>query len=270
VSTTPRSLKSHPPPPPVVFDLTVSGMVRGEDLMGTASLELAERAILLHLGVGTAEDTGRTLAIPFVSLDGIEAGPDSVLIYLSTGDVIELSESAQLGTLALAIAERACALPELTRPLRALGSRRGRPGADHDRFFAPLIDARRAVEKATRIDERLVAFEAETLRKAVDDVLRGMAAERFPQSAPDRRALSAELLELAERLYASLDVVRERAAAVRASSADAKFAHWRRWSHSVAAVFEQADRCWMATLRALSAVGAAPPPRRPWLRWGRG
>ncbi len=92
--------------------------------------------------------------------------------------------------------------------MRGLGSRRGTVGADHDRFFAELLAARRAAEGFAEPESRLAAFDSQRLSQALTTLLGELAAERYPESGPDRRALEAELLEHAERVYAALDDVR--------------------------------------------------------------
>src|SRR6185503_6026931 len=90
------------------------------------------------------------------------------------------------------MAESNAALPEFTRALRALGSRRGRrggraAGADQQaRFFSPLVDAT-------------------TLRAAFRETLDTFAHDRYPEYAPARRALEAELFDVAEPLFSALD-----------------------------------------------------------------
>jgi hypothetical protein len=159
-----------------------------------------------------------------------------------------------------------CTLPELTRPLRSLGSRRGRLGAEHDRFFAPLLAARRRGERATDVRGRLKAFDAAGIVSALDESIGAFAKDRFPRSAPDRRALEAELLEIAvpfRTALEALEVYAQRAADTPGADETA-FVRWRSWCGAVQEVFDRADRCWMAFGAVL---GEAPVRRRPlWRR----
>jgi hypothetical protein len=158
----------------------------------------------------------------------------------------------------------ACRLPEFTRGLRALGSRRG---GDHDaqaRFFAPLLHARRRLEEEPDPGKRVAAFDAGTLRGRLDQALRTFAAESYPRSAPDRRALQAELLDLAEPLFSRLSALEK--AALRWHDADEsrRFDLWREWVSMVGRVFADADRSWARAAPLIPAPRAEGTPRRGW------
>jgi hypothetical protein len=145
--------------------------------------------------------------------------------------------------------------PEVTRALRAFGSRRGLPGSDHDRFFAPLVEALRAAREthATGAAWRTVnAVDVPRVEAAVRAALAVLAAERAAGSPPDARALEAELEELCEPLFAALGALAERADLVRASDDAARPAAWRAWAAGMASAFAAADRAWIAALPALA------------------
>src|SRR5262245_53136376 len=97
-------------------------------------------------------------------------------------------------------------LPELTLSLRSFGSRRGQPdsdaahGQDQERFFAPLLDARRRAAEAHSTEEVLAAFDARRLAAALDAAVRAFAGERSAARPAAQRALEAELLEIVEPL----------------------------------------------------------------------
>jgi hypothetical protein len=169
--------------------------------------------------------------------------------------VIELAAEGDVRRqLAMALAEltrRACTLPELTRALRGFGSQRARPGSDHDRFFAVLLDARRTAESLARPFDQPRAFDPAAIRTAAETALAEFAVARFPESAPDRRALEAELTEIAAPLWASLAQLERARDVVRASPADARFVRWRAWAAAVSAVYAAADRAWVAALPVL-------------------
>jgi len=154
------------------------------------------------------------------------------------------------------ILARCRAVPELTSALRAFGSRRGhrsvRKNAAHDqqRFFAPLLDARRQAVAAKTPAAAMAAFDAAGLATAFDTALRELAAQRYGDNAPARRALEAELIDLAEPLHASLE--RLRAAASEASSSE-DLKVWRAWTRQLGATFEAADRVWISMDAALDA-----------------
>lgn len=200
-------------------------------------------------------------------LDGVAWRPPTLALHVA-GERLELTGHASLETLAAHITRRALELPELTRTMHGLGSRRGSPGSEHDRFFAALLRARRQAEELEQLESRLAAFDAARLRRALTEVIGELAAERFPDSGPFRRALEAELLEHAERVYAALDVLGDAAAATRSAGDDARLARWRVWTWSAHRVFEEADRCWIAVLRTLTAMPAPKPRKRRFWRRG--
>ena len=229
----------------------VRGHYRGHRLDGQAMLTLLDDA-LAFMG------DGREARIRDDRLDGTLWEPPQLLVHLAGGDVLEISGDERLAAVAEALSRRVLVFPELTRTLHGLGSRRGRPGSDHDRFFGALLEARRRAEVADRLEARLAAFDAAALRTRLERTLGEMSAERFPESPPDRRALEAELQERAERLLAALDALGDAARGVRASDPARRFAAWREWTRAAARVFEEADRCWLESLPAL----VAPPERR--------
>src|SRR5262245_7373124 len=108
-------------------------------------------------------------------------------------------------------------LPELTLSLRSFGSRRGQSdtdaalavGHDQERFFAPLLDARRRAAEAHSAEEVLAAFDARRLTAALDAAVRAFAAERSAGRPAAQRALEAELLEIVESLRDALQQLRE-------------------------------------------------------------
>jgi hypothetical protein len=147
--------------------------------------------------------------------------------------------------------------PEVTRALRAFGARRGRPGSDHDRFFAPLLDPlRRARDHVARASERpwdaAGHVDAAAVAAGVRAALDALAAEHGGPRPPDRRALAAELEELAEPLFAALGVLGEAASTLAAADAGARPAAWRAWAAALARAFAVADAVWEAMLPALA------------------
>ena len=239
-----------------VAPLRVWGILRGRELGFDGALTLGDAALTI---APIAGDDGPTapIAVRYTVLEGARAGrAGGAALYLPGADVVELvAEGAAAAQLAMALAEltrRACARPELTRNLRGFGPQRARPGSDHDRFFGPLLDARRTAESIARPVDQLRAFDAPALRASAEAALAGFAAARFPESAPDRRALDAELGEIAAPLWASLDALERAAALVRSSADDDRFVRWRDWAGAVRDVYAAADRAWVAALPALA------------------
>src|SRR4029079_10357529 len=88
---------------------------------------------------------------------------------------------------------RCRAIPELTAALRAFGSRRGHRSVrvhatrDQQRFFAPLLDARRQAVAAKTPGAAMAAFEASALTTAFDTALRELALDCVRPRAPRAR-----------------------------------------------------------------------------------
>ena len=236
----------------------VRGTLRGTVVDTDASVRLIDDVVSIQF-----DDRDYTARVD--RIDGVVW--EATVLTLHVGrDAVELSGHAGLQPLGSEIVAAALALPELTRTMHSLGSRRGVPGADHDRFFAGLLAARRAAEGFVEPESRLAAFDSRRLAQALTTLLGELAAERYPESPPDRRALEAELLEHAERMYVALEALGEAAEAVRTSPTAFRLAQWRSWTWAAQRLFEEADRCWVAVLPALSASPVPAPRRRLWRR----
>jgi hypothetical protein len=166
-------------------------------------------------------------------------------------------ESDRVDELRSAVLEGCRALPEVTRALRALGSRRGHrhereTGPDEQqRFFAPLLAARRAATSASTPAATIAAFNASALDAEIHAALRLFATERFGAAASARRALEAELVDLVEPLHEVLDALAAAAAYAVGDVDDLR--RWRAWSAQLHVTFEVADRVWFALDDALAA-----------------
>jgi hypothetical protein len=238
----------------------VRGTVRGATIDREGGVRLVEHFVSIQLD-------DREHPIHIHRVDGVVWDAPTLTLYVAR-DAIELSGHPGLESLGSQIVSSALALPEFTRTMRSLGSRRGHLGTDHDRFFAGLLAARRAAEGLAEPESRLAAFDAHQLSPALTTLLGELAAERYPDSPPDRRALEAELLEHAERMYAAIDALGAAADEVRASASASRLARWRTWTWAAQRLFEEADRCWLAVLPALAAAPVPAPKRRFWRRSG--
>lgn len=155
----------------------------------------------------------------------------------------------------------AFALPEFTRALRSFASPRAL-GPDHERFFAPLLGARRAAAQASRWQSRLDAFDADRLDATMRMTLGTLASERFPTSAPDERALTAQLEDACGGFFDALGPLGASAAAVReAAGDDARGVAWDAFVEALRRVFVGADHGWEQA-RALLDAHPAPARRR--------
>ena len=141
-------------------------------------------------------------------------------------------------------------LPEFTRSLRALAVPSA-PGSDHDRVFKPLIQARTAAHKVHALDAQVAAFDATRLEREWREAIAAFAAARHGRSAPDRRALEAELDTLGAPLWSALQALQQSAAATRTVAVAERKAAWERWVLAVQHVFDTADEWWRAVLPVL-------------------
>jgi hypothetical protein len=235
----------------------IRGTLRGASFDADGAVRIVDDLVSIHVA-----DREHTMRIDRV--DGVVWEAPVLTVHVAQ-DVIEFTGHAGLQPFGAQIVSTALALPEFTRTMRGLGSRRGHIGSDHDRFFAGLLAARRAAEGFAEPTSRLAAFDPRRLTTATTTLLGELATERYPESAPDRRALEAELLEYAERMYAALDALGETAEQVRTSGSATRLARWRDWTWAVLRVFEEADRCWIAMLPALT-TAPVPSVRRPFWR----
>jgi hypothetical protein len=227
------------PDSPAPIRARVHGFLRGHDLDGDAVIAFERDALVLL--------TGRArLLLELRAIEGWDITAEELRIHSDDGDVVSIVASDPR-IVALDLERWAFGLPEFTRSLRVLGSRRAAAGTrrpEHDAFFAPLLAARGDAERAPTLEARLAALDSRSLRDAVEQRLRAFAAERYPNDPPERRALEAELADCIAPVlarFADLDSAQERLAA--APDAE-RVLRWRDWSRAFSSLFESADRCW--------------------------
>ena len=154
--------------------------------------------------------------------------------------------------------------PELTRGLRFFGSSRGGAGEGQTRFFAPLLAARRAAERAGDPGAQLRAFDAAALRATWTRWVRETAAARCTRDDAECRALSAHLADEVAPLLARVAVMAERGSAMRASAPPTgDGGAWQAWTDAVRDLFVEADRTWERVSLVLAGWTEVP---RPWWR----
>jgi hypothetical protein len=223
----------------------LGGLLRGRELDGEAMLSLDAESLSL--------DTARgRISLALAQLEGIRVPGDVLELYLATGDVIQFEQAPELNALAAEIASQVCAIPEMTRSLRALGAGSLAAGEEHDRFFGPLLEARLIAERAPNLVALRAAFDAEALRAAIANVIAEIAAERYPREAGERRALAAELTDNSHELFGRLAEL-ERAESVLGACDDSeRFVRWREWQAVLRNVFRSADSSWIVIHPVLS------------------
>ena len=218
----------------------------GREVSGAVTLFIEAREVIIRL-----EDGGEELTVSMQALTGAGWKSEVLSLHMET-ESLHLRSTQSLDRACLTITQRACALPEVARGLRALGSARGGGAEWQGRFFGPLLQARRRLEEGEPVDWQVAGFDAKILAERLRGVLASMAHERHAERPPYRRSLEAELAEAAEPVFRQLSAVDE-AAKVLHSSADAqRFVYWRAWSREVRALFVEADRSCEAVVGALS------------------
>jgi hypothetical protein len=162
-------------------------------------------------------------------------------------------------------------LPELMLSLRSFGSRRGSPNEsgsldeEQERFFAPLLDGRRAAAQAISRPQVVAAFDAPRLAAILDATVHQFAAARFATQAPARRALEAELFEIVDPLRDALTVLASLAEAIPfAQNAPVAGEQWTLWLAQVRVVFRLADASWPAMREALASSSPASSTSGRW------
>jgi hypothetical protein len=203
-----------------------------------------EGLVTLDAEMLTLATTRGRVAVPITALSGAREENGVLLVYRRRGDVVRVGPAAELRGLALELERRVHTLPELTRSLRALGSHRAAAIAEHDRFFAPFLSARRTAEAGGSTPVILDAFSAPVLRAALLDTLATFAAERYPDEPPERRALHAELVDDVAPLLARLDALGAARTSLEQSADAVRYDAWRAWTAALQRVFDCADECW--------------------------
>jgi len=230
----------------------------GRQDLGAATAAVDDEALTI-----VAQTTGddAPLRVRLTSIDDLSAAGGQLTIALRDGTRLTLVCEAH-ADLRDDLLVRCRALPELTRTLRGFGSRRASRGtresapSDQQRFFAPLLDARRNAWGTRDPISTIAAFDASSLAAAFAAILDSFAKERYGDYAPARRALTAELVDLGEPLREALDALRVSAAQATAATEDLRL--WRAWATRLRATFETADRVWLALDAALDARPMRP------------
>jgi hypothetical protein len=225
----------------------------GRTDLGAGSVLIDDDAITVMV---RAREGEKHIRMPLVSVDAVVRGSGEVSLDLRDGSRLTLvSEGAD--RVGHDVLLRCHALPEVTRALRAFGSSRGRRGSrataasDQQRFFAPLLEARRKAGGAGGPAAVMAAFDAPALKQSFDEVLTAFCVERYAEVGPGRRALEAELSDLAEPLVIAVQALGDAAARATAALGDLRL--WRVWSGQLRDTFEVADRVWVAIDDALDA-----------------
>lgn len=224
--------------PNVAAIARVRGILRGSEIDRVADVSLDDATLVLSW----SELTSLRLALN--ALDGIASQASQLTLYLSSGDVLELSGDDGLRPLAVRLMARACTMPEVTRGLRSFGSLRGAPGVAHDLWFEPLLSVRRAAEGVTDATRQLALIDAGALATQMERVMLQLAKAKAPGDAARQRAIEAALEEESIDLFFALGRLAIAADTLSGSALDTQFVDWRRWIEALRDVFSAADDAW--------------------------
>ncbi len=222
----------------ITAQVRIVGIVRGREIDTSASVTIEQDTLVL----GWQDATPWRLSVG--GIEGVAGGASSLTLYLVNNDVLELSGDDQLRPLGLQLLDRACAMPELTRGLKSLGASRGTPIAAHDRWFAPLLAARRSVEGVSDPARQVMLLDAAALTKELERAITEMAATTAPGDPAEQRAVEAALEEEAAPVFTAVALMGLAGDALRGGSLDTRIADWRRWVDTVRSVFAAADEAW--------------------------
>lgn len=248
-----------------------AGLLRGRDLTGHCTLLLlasggdgACNAAASGLADGACialDMGGRRSVVPLDALEGAREVDGTAELALDSGDFIVLALApGTAAALVARLAREVCALPELTRSLRALGAPPSVALPEHDGYFGVLLAARgRASERVACGDYRAAParFDARTVRTTLARLLASCAAERWPHEGGERRALEVALLEAADPVLAALASLEMAEVDLARGDELAIFARWRAWTRSLGVAFACADRSWLALAPLLALVPAS-------------
>lgn len=215
----------------------------GRAELGGGTLVIHDEGIMLSV---QATPNDRPIRIAYSIVNAIDAAEQSVALTLRDGTRV-LMGCGVPRRLREELLFRARSIPEVTRTLRLFGSPRGQlkraaSASDQQKFFGPLLEARRQASGVSTAPAVLAAFNAASLAQAIAQAIAEFVGERFTESGPERRALEAVLTDLTEPLIISLHALS--GAAERANESIDDLRLWRQWSAQLRATFEVADRVW--------------------------
>lgn len=224
----------------------VSGRWRGRDLAGAVTLFVEQDEVVVRL-----EATGDEVAVALPQLTGAAWRAGVLWLHLPDEE-LQLSDGESLDRAWFAVSQRACALPEVARAMRALRAESARHAMARERFFAPLLQARRRLEGDEPVDWRVASFDADALAERLRGTLAALALERHAERPPHRRALEAGLLDACDALFAQLRRVSDAGRAVHEAPDAHRFVEWRAWAAQLRVLFVHADQAWQAMTEVLA------------------
>jgi hypothetical protein len=225
----------------------VVGLHRGRELDARCTLRLLDGALTF-----TDERRVSVVVVPLDEIDGWQDASGRATLYLADGDVLDVDTSGDDARALLRVAlDAACRPPEFARSLRALGSAAEAEQAAHDRWFGPLLRARRAIEGVSDPLRQGALLDADALAADLDRALHDLAAARTGEEGARTRALVAVLEDETRAVREALARLALAAGTLQGSAPDSRLADWRTWVEAVRALFRAMDAAWPGVVRAL-------------------
>ncbi len=215
------------------------GLWRGREIDELVALRADESALLADRAAAPS------MRMAFAELDGVHMVEHKAHVYVHDGDVLELTvhEDGARALLQRAIGA-AFAMPELTRSLRAFGDAFGESESAHDRWFAPLLAARRQVVGISDPLRQLALFDIDRVSAELWRALTELAGQRTGGDARRARALEAILEENAQTVREAVARVALAATTLEGSAPDSRLGDWRRWVSALRELYAAADAAW--------------------------
>lgn len=201
-------------------------------------------------------DSGAIIELPVKELRGTTLRDGTLSVHAKDGVMVSLSDSTHLDGLRNRVEAAVCVFPAQTLSLRGFGSERSAPGSDHDAWFEALLTARRVAEESRTVETQRRAFDSVRLERHAQVTRDAWANARFADAA-DRRALAAELEEIAQPYSLALRQLEHASLRLRQAPDDRRFETWHRWTGTVQRAFRAADDVWGLTVPALCDSRAA-------------
>lgn len=215
------------------------GLWRGREIDEPVVLRVDEHALIAERAAAPS------MRMAFVVLDGVHMDGDKAHLYVHGGDVLELTlldDSAR--ALLRGAIDAAFAMPELTRSLRAFGGAYGESEPAHDRWFAPLLAARRQLVGVSDPMRQLALFDIDRVGAELWRALTELAVQRTGGDAARARALEAILEENAQSVREAVARVALAATTLEGSAPDSRLGDWRRWVSALRELYAAADSAW--------------------------
>lgn len=229
--------------------ITAVGSWGGQNVNLAGTLRLDDERISM-----AADQSAESVLAEYLSLSGASWSEGTLTLFQGEDDLV-LRGPRELNRAWGLLLQRACEMPEMTRGLRGLGRSGGDSAALQQRFFEPLLLARRALQEAQAPEFRIRKFDPVEMTAKLRATILDLASHVYPESPPDRRALEAEFEDYLEPVIESLEALRDEASLVESSEPRQRFTAWREWTRQLRRVFMEADRSWAQIARSLKRSG---------------